>query len=127
RAQEGGWKAGSDERGRASICAPAGRDLSLIFESRGIPFGKGTLRPARAEDVSPAVFQLADPPTASGKVVDAATRRPLAGALVWPEGHPAAFVRAAADGSWTVAISTAADGRDGRVRAAAPGYLPALA
>jgi uncharacterized GH25 family protein len=124
RAREGSWKAGSDERGRASICAPAGRDLSLIFESRGIPFGKGTLRPARKEDASPAVFQLADPPTASGKVVDAATRRPLAGALVWPEGHPAAFVRAAADGSWTVALSTAADGR---VHAAAPGYLPALA
>lgn len=122
--QEGGWKAASDERGRASVCAPAGRDLSLVFESRGIPFGKGTLRPARKEDVSPAVFQLSAPPIASGKVVDAATRRPLAGALVWPEGHPAAFVRSAADGSWKVALSTETDGR---VRAAAPGYLPAMA
>lgn len=122
--QEGGWKAGGDERGQASICAPAGRDLSLIFESRGIPLGKGVLRPARKEDASPSVFQLEAPPTASGKVVDAATRRPLAGALVWPEGHPAAFVRAAAGGSWTVALSTEADGR---VRAAAPGYLPAMA
>lgn len=121
---EGGWKAGSDERGRASICAPAGRDLSLVFESRGILLGRGTLRPARKEEVSPAVFQLAAPPTVSGKVVDAATRRPLAGALVWPEGHPAAFVRAAIDGSWTVALSTEAERR---VRAAASGYLPAAA
>lgn len=122
--QEGGWKAASDERGQASICAPTGRDLSLTFESKGIPFGKGTLRPARKEDASPAVFPLAAPPTASGKVVDAATRRPLAGALVWPEGHPAAFVRAAADGSWTAGVSAETDGR---VRAAAPGYLPAMA
>ena len=121
--QEGGWKAGSDERGQASICAPAGRDLSLTFESRGIPLGKGVLRPARKEDASPAVIPLGAPPTASGKVVDAVTRRPLAGALVWPEGHPAAFVRAAADGSWTVALATETDGR---VRAAAPGYLPAM-
>lgn len=124
RIAESGWKVGSDERGRASLCAPAGRDLSLIFESRGILLGQGTLQPARKEDVSPAVVQVGDPPTVSGKVVDAATRRPLAGALVWPEGHPAAFVRAANDGSWTVALSTAAEGR---VHAAAPGYLPTAA
>ena len=124
RTPEGGWKAGSDERGRAPVCAPAGRDLSLVFESRGILLGQGTLRPTGKEDASPAVFQLADPPSASGKVVDAATRRPLTGALVWPEGHPAAFVRAAKDGSWTVALSSKAEGR---VRAAAPGYLPVAA
>lgn len=125
RTPEGGWTTDSDERGRVPVCAPAGRDLSLVFESRGIPLGKGTLRPARKEDASPAVFQLPDPPTASGKVVDAVTRRPLAGALVWPEGYPAAFVRSATDGSWTVALSTETEGR--RVRAAAPGYLPAAA
>jgi uncharacterized GH25 family protein len=124
RTPEGGWTVASDERGRASICAPLLRELTLVFESRGIPLGKGILRPARREDVSPVVFPLADPPTASGKVVDAATRHPLAGALVWPEGHPEAFVRAAADGSWTAALSTEAVGR---VRAAAPGYLPAAA
>jgi uncharacterized GH25 family protein len=124
RTPEGGWTIGSDERGRASICAPTGRDLSLVFESRGILLGQGTLRPARKEEASPAVFQLVDPPAVSGKVVDAATRHPLAGALVWPEGHPAAFVRAATDGSWRVALST---GAERRVRAAAPGYLPAQA
>jgi hypothetical protein len=131
---EGDWKIASDERGRASICAPAGRTLSLRFESGGLLRGQGTLRPARPaqkpvqkEDASPAVFQLADAPTASGKTVDAATRRPLAGALVWPEGHPAAFVRAAPDGSWTLALPNEADEAAGRVRAAAADYLPAAA
>jgi uncharacterized GH25 family protein len=124
RALEGGFMAGSDEHGRAAVCAPVGRDLSLLFESRGLLLGKRPLRPAKNEEASPAVFQLPDPPTAAGKVVDAATRRPLAGALVWPEGHPEAFVRAAADGSWKLALSTAPEGR---VRAAAPDHLPAAA
>jgi len=122
RTADGVWLAASDEHGRAVVSAPTSGELALVFESRGVPAGRGTLRPARDGDAAPAVFSLAEPASASGKAVDAGSRLAVGGALVWPEGHPAAFVRATGDGSWTVAVSPAAGGR---IHAAAPGYLPA--
>lgn len=119
---EGGSWTAADEQGRASVCVPAGRAIELAFASRGVPIGRRTLPPTREEDSSPAVFRLAAPPTASGQVVDSTSRRPLPGALVWPEGHAAAFVRTAADGRWTLPVPAESGGR---VRAAAPGYRPA--
>jgi hypothetical protein len=119
RTADGVWLVASDEHGRAVISAPASGELALVLESRGFLAGRGTLRPG---DASPAVFSLAEPSSASGKAVDAGSRLPVGGALVWPEGHPAAFVRAAGDGSWTVAVAPEAGGR---IHAAAPGYLPA--
>jgi hypothetical protein len=124
RTAEGVWLSASDERGQAAVFGPVRGDLALVFESRSLVIGWGTLGPAPEGNASPAVFSLVDPPSVSGKVVDADSRLPVAGALVWPEGHPAASVRASADGGWTLAVSPVTGGR---VRAAAPGYLPAEA
>jgi carboxypeptidase family protein len=35
-----------------------------------------------------------------GRVIDARTRQPIAGALVWPAADPGAFVRTGGDGAW---------------------------
>jgi protocatechuate 3,4-dioxygenase beta subunit len=63
--------------------------------------------------------EIADPRAkpVRGLVRDSKTGRPLAGALVWPEGRPAAFVRSGADGSYSIAPSV-------RLLAAATGYRP---
>jgi hypothetical protein len=62
----------------------------------------------------------AEPPVLTGRVRDAATGAPVAGALVWPPADPGQGARTGRDGSYRlIAPDAAAFG----LRATAPGYL----
>ena len=53
-------------------------------------------------------FVLRSPTLVEGRVLDAATRRPLSAALVWPGGDPGAFVKTDASGRYRLVTSPAA-------------------
>ncbi|MCP4658702.1 MAG: hypothetical protein GY856_25100, partial [bacterium] len=69
----------------------------------------------------PAIFVVPEPTAIAGRVVDAATGKPLAGSLVWSGDDPGARVFAASDGGYS--LTTPSDRRFW-VQAEAAGYLP---
>jgi len=77
--------------------------------------------PAGASPVAVRLSPL--PARLSGKVVENGSRKPVAGALVWPSDDPAAFVLTDAKGAYTI---KAPAGDAPRVDGAAAGYLPAM-
>lgn len=59
--------------------------------------------PPRPEGGGPALLVLRPPAWVSGRVIDAAGRRPMAGARVWPGHDPGASVVTGADGRYRLA------------------------
>jgi hypothetical protein len=112
----------TDENGRATVFAPAGKKVRPIaWTADGRRANALPLQPD-ADPAAPLTVRLPRPPEAmSGKVVDRLDRQPLAGALVWPRQDPAGWVRADAKGGYT--LSLAPEGNTG-LAAAASGHLP---
>jgi protocatechuate 3,4-dioxygenase beta subunit len=118
--------------GRAGITDPAGR-LAVAVPESGAEVelvGEGGLRgravfvPGLSEETGPRIVTLAAPRMVTGRVIDAATRRPVPGALVWTGEAEA---RTAGDGTFRlpagsgpVAVLGAAAADHGRRRAALP-------
>jgi hypothetical protein len=99
----------SDPAGHLAIAVPeTGTEVELAGE--GGLRGRAVLFPG---DADPRTVTLAPPRTATGRVLDAATRRPLAGALVWTVEAQA---RTGADGTFRL---PAGSGPDLRIGAAA--------
>ncbi|HZF12331.1 MAG TPA: carboxypeptidase regulatory-like domain-containing protein [Thermoanaerobaculia bacterium] len=119
----------TDESGRATVFAklPAkgkigkpGKPLAWTADGRR---GRAGERPPGAELSAPLLITLPKPAEPrAGQVVDRLDRRPLPGALVWPQRNPAAFVRADARGGY--ALPGAAEGKTWSASAAAAGHLP---
>jgi protocatechuate 3,4-dioxygenase beta subunit len=117
---------------RVASIGPEGR-VSLVLPDTGkltveapglwaaVPAGKPS-GPA-AEASAPVRIQLVPLQPRAGRVFDAATRRPLAGAWVWAEPLHAGTVavRSDAEGRFSLPLPPA---WTGRLMAAAPGYLP---
>lgn len=72
---------------------------------------------------SPAVLSLPSLAVLPGRVLDAASRKPLAGALVWAAADPGAFSITDATGRYTV---VPVEGDRLRLQAEAAGHLPLL-
>jgi uncharacterized GH25 family protein len=101
--------------GRLEIAMPEGGD-ALTLESRE---GWGA-RVTQAEGKGILPVRLARPRRIAGRVVDALSRKPVAGALVW-SGWPlvAPAVRSGADGAFVLEVPAA----EGWVEAGAAGFL----
>jgi len=92
----------SDPAGRLDVAVPAaGTEVELAGE--GGLWGRAVFFPGEA---APRTVVLAPPRWVTGRVLDAASRRPLAGALVWTE---AAAVRTGADGTFRLAAGRRRD------------------
>ncbi|HEY2738837.1 MAG TPA: hypothetical protein VGK45_10555, partial [Thermoanaerobaculia bacterium] len=92
----------SDPAGRLDLAVPAaGTEVELAGED-GL-WGRAVFFPGEAE---PRTVVLAPPRRVTGRVLDAASRRPLAGALVWTE---AAAVRTGVDGTFRLAAGRRRD------------------
>ena len=79
--------------------------------------------PAVAGDApGPWIVELAEPIALAGRVIDAASRRPLRGALVWSSAAPASFARSDAQGRYRLILP--ADQRRFWLQAEAAGRLP---
>lgn len=103
--------------GRARLRLPSGPPprLRLLAED-----GRraSALLPAEGD---PAVLTLPPAASVSGRAIGAATRQPLAGALVWLSPDPGAFARTDARGTYRLA-AIEADGA--QLQAEAAGHLP---
>ena len=92
----------SDPAGRLDVAVPAaGTEVELAGD--GGLWGRAVFFPGEAE---PRTVVLAPPRWATGRVLDATSRRPLAGALVWTEE---AAVRTGADGTFRLAAGRRRD------------------
>lgn len=101
------WPVGLLEAGRSvSFTAPADDSLTLWLETAA-GRRQGTEMPAAAGRDAP--WTVAPPPSDvfSGRVLDEATRRPLAGALVWAGVDPGAFVHTDAEGRYRLSAPAA--------------------
>lgn len=76
--------------------------------------------PAAADARKPDPAAPRPPVSFSGRVLEEGTRKPLAGALVWPLADPGSFVRTGADGRFRL---TTPGLRRFEIGAAAPGFL----
>jgi hypothetical protein len=107
--------------GRLELLPPASGEprLRLLSADGGrllVP-----LPPPAAGSTGPAVLVLPPPAPLRGRVLDAETRQPLPGALVWFNFDPGAFVRAGAGGDYRV-VPGELD--DPLLQAEAAGHLP---
>jgi uncharacterized GH25 family protein len=111
--------------GGLALRSPPGELLRLhVFGPDG-RFGAANLPPVAADAAaSTGSIALASPTTVSGRVIDAAERHPLAGALVWSAGHQLEWTRTDAGGGFRLATWPADEGRL-EVRATAAGRLAA--
>ncbi|HSF39650.1 MAG TPA: carboxypeptidase-like regulatory domain-containing protein [Thermoanaerobaculia bacterium] len=85
--------------GRARLLLPPGPPPRLRLLAEDGRRGAAIL-PAEGD---PAVLVLPPAASVSGRAIDAVTRQPLAGALVWLSPDPGAFVRTDARGAWRLA------------------------
>jgi protocatechuate 3,4-dioxygenase beta subunit len=119
----------SDAAGRIVVPAHCKEATTLNIETREVrdlvtvsltplPAGKSP------EDVPVRVALPAPFPLLAGRVVDAVSREPVAGAFVWTEDDPAAFARTDARGSYAVPLAD--PGGRTLVQAVSPGHMPAL-
>lgn len=122
-----GWTLGAtDADGRLAVSAPCDRELRFEVATRDGRRAEATLPrgPAPAAAAPPFAVPLpALPARISGRVVEDTTRKPVAGALVWPAEDPSAFVLTDAKGAYTIKVP---ESDNPRVDAAAVGYLPAM-
>lgn len=110
----------TDDQGRLSLALPARGPLKIrLLAADGRRHN--TLLERGGEGAGPSVASLPAAATLSGRVLDAATRKPLPGALVWSTVDPGAF--AVADSSGRYRIVPVVGGRS-RLQAEAAGHLP---
>lgn len=114
---EPAWPAGvTDGDGRLRLALAATDALDLRFPDgfrHSIANFPGTGEPLRIEVPAPARF--------AGRVLDAPTRKPLVGALVWPGDDPGHFTFTQTDGTYT--LTARADDRSW-LQAESHGHLP---
>ncbi len=92
----------TDATGRAEAIIPCGGEQALVLATADGRRVREVLRHTSGS-VDDVRFEL--PPAAAelvGKVLDASTRQPLTGALVWPADAPAAFTRSDLQGRYRV-------------------------
>lgn len=106
---------GADGRARLLLPASPPPRLRLLAEDGRRWSG---LLPAQSD---PAVLVLPPAASVSGRVIGAATRRPLPGALVWLSPDPGAFARTDAQGNYRLA---AIETDSAQLQAEAAGHLP---
>jgi hypothetical protein len=103
--------------GRLRVEAAPGAGLRLAVETRDGRRATVTVPSGEGGDAVPVTLP-AQADRRSGRVLDAVTRKPLAGAFVWSPGEPAGFVRTDAAGAYALT------GKGTVWLAAAAGYLP---
>lgn len=112
------WALGTtDADGAFTAVVPCRKESRLSMEAAD---GRAAAVALRPDESAPAEVVLSAPRRHTGRVLDAETRAPLAGAFVWPASDPSAFVRTDAKGAYSLAIPEAA----AEIRAAAAGHLP---
>ncbi len=99
--------------GRVTVWADGGE--------KGFRESTGVAHPRR--DDEPLRLVLAPAPLLNGRVLDATTKRPVAGAIVDAPGGRRVFTRAGADGSFALRAATSGDLR---LFALAPGRVPGI-
>jgi protocatechuate 3,4-dioxygenase beta subunit len=110
----------SGETGRLTVVVPCGKEVQVQVRTRDGHMATASISPITAgkEPASPLRVAFgAPPPPLAGRVVDAVSREPVAGAFVWGE-DPAAFARTDARGAYTVAASDS-------LQAVSPEHMPA--
>jgi protocatechuate 3,4-dioxygenase beta subunit len=114
RVGDRGWPRGlTDEQGRIRLAVPPEAPFTVTLENDA-----GWRQRLAVNAGEPA--RLDSPQRLAGRVTDATSGRPLAGAFVWERSAPFSMVRAAADG--TFELPFAGPGIR-RLHAAAPGHL----
>jgi protocatechuate 3,4-dioxygenase beta subunit len=118
---EGDRVASTGPDGRISLVLPEGEKLTV--EAPGLWAEIPAVKPPEAGGPVPIRIHLAPLQTRTGRVTDAVSRRPLAGAWVWAEPfRPGTVpVRSDAEGRFSLPLPP---GWTGRLSAAAAGYLP---
>lgn len=112
----------TNEEGSATIYAPCRSDLRVSIAASDGRSARTPLQHASPEQPSaPLAVMLEAPDRFTGRVLDADSRAPIAGALVWSADDPAAFVRSDAKGTYVLARPAQTSGD---LRAAASGHLP---
>ncbi|HEX7154902.1 MAG TPA: carboxypeptidase-like regulatory domain-containing protein [Thermoanaerobaculia bacterium] len=110
----------TDAEGGFVVGAPCHGELRLAAGADDGHRAEGRLLPA-AEPL-PLQITLQPPEVHSGRVLDAETREPIAGAFVWTDDDAAAFVRTDEKGAWR--LTPRAPGGTARFHAAATAHLP---
>ena len=112
----------TDEQGRISIATAADREttIQVLLESGLTGEGRWTELPADIDE--PLVVTVPDGMETTGRVLDADSREPLAGAVVWSRSDPSSFTLSANDGSFSL---FAPESDRFWLTAAAPRYLEA--
>ncbi|MFL6201877.1 MAG: carboxypeptidase regulatory-like domain-containing protein [Thermoanaerobaculia bacterium] len=117
-----GWPYGlTGEDGRIPLPVPLKDEIGLFAEdSRGLRI-EVVMTVEAGEGTDVPVLTLRSPTSASGKVLEAASREPIAGALVWNGGT--VWVRTGSGGTFEL---RAPSGDRGRIEAAAAGFTRSL-
>jgi 5-hydroxyisourate hydrolase-like protein (transthyretin family)/protocatechuate 3,4-dioxygenase beta subunit len=116
----------TDANGEVTIAAPCAQPFVFTAQAADGGSARGTLQPVANEPAPPYELTLEAAPRYSGRVVDAETRAPLAGALVWLDGDPAGFARTDAKGNYVVTRAASSADAPMQFRAAASGHLSGL-
>ncbi len=120
-AGEGQWPlAAADAQGEVEIAVAI--EIAKILRPQGAPNERRL--PAAPVDKSPALVTLPATSALEGRVLDAATRLPIGGALVWDARRPETVARTRPDGTFLV---SGLEPSGAPVRATARGYAAALA
>lgn len=119
RAGPKAWPVGvTDERGSLLVRGWPAEGLELrVTDSQGFSMSQR----ASAGEGQPVTVRFPAPGLLSGRVRDAGSGKPLAGALVWSPGDPGSFVRSGTDGRFQ---QRAPEPETFWLEATAPGYLP---
>lgn len=123
------WSAGlTDPEGRLRLTVDPAGPLHLTVEI-GTGQHESTEVEAPQEGAQapegPQTLELPPPTVAAGRVLDAVTREPVAGALVWPPGDAGGFTATDPRGGFELVMGL--QRRTAGFAAAAPGYRPAAA
>jgi len=121
------WPVGmTDTEGRASVALPAGCSLPVPLTALTADGRSGVLevRALAPEDETPLVIRLVEPTRITGRVFDAKSRKPLAGAVVHLRYDEEAWTTTGADGTYSVLAVTQAQKEQWTVYAHLAGYFP---
>lgn len=110
----------TDAEGRIRLPIPAGGSTRIRWLCADGRQGLVQLT-APPPDAPERLLTLADPLAVAGRVIDAESRKPVPGALVWASADPGAFVRADGEGRFQLTVPTR---RRFEMGIAAPGFLP---
>ncbi len=117
----------ADAAGKAVVVAPAAGPLTLMVEDKTGASARLTVEPPpKGETPKPLRVALTRASSLTGRVIDAESRRPVAGAVVFVSGRTEVW--AVSDGAGAFTLERVPAGSRARaLRAAAPGYMPAWA